>query len=631
MIEARRLDTLPTTPGVYLFRSDDGKILYIGKAKSLRTRVRSYFRGDRGQGVRLRELARRAETVDTIVVASEAEALLLESNLIKEHKPRFNIQLRDDKRYPYIKVTVQEPFPRVFVTRKLRNDGARYFGPFTGVGRLRQALDLVKRLYTVRSCRYNLPKEAPPRPCLDYHIGRCRAPCVGWQAEADYRSMIDEILKVLDGDTAELRGRVEGRMRDAARDLRFEDAARFRDVILGLESLTRDQRVDRVDGGDQDVLGLARDGERGAAVVLRIRGGLLLGSERHRFEGVGDVSESELLQEFASRFYLGRGAEGRLHTLPREILLPHDFEDREVLETVLSDEGRVRVHLRVPQRGDKVRLLELARTNAQHLLEDHRLEGPLDAEGGRDRAESVLYELQDRLGLKVVPRLIVCFDISHTQGTEVVASAVAFENGEPRKALYRHMKIRGNWGNDDFRSMAEAVERSLSRSLESGVPLPELIVIDGGKGQLSAVLPVLERLGTQEVAVCALAKREEVVFVPGRSEPIRIPRREASLRLLQRIRDEAHRFAVSYNRTLRTKRTIRSALADVPGIGPTRQRALLSVFGSLRGIRSAGVDAVAEVPGFSRVLAERVLEYLREAGAEGPSAPENASPNEPNA
>jgi excinuclease ABC subunit C len=613
MIEPRRLDTLPTTPGVYLFRGEDGKILYIGKAKSLRTRVRSYFRGDRGKGVRLSELARRAIDVETIVVDSEAEALLLESNLIKEHKPRFNIQLRDDKRYPFIKVTVGEPFPRVFVTRKLRNDGARYFGPFTGIGRLRQALELIKRLYTVRSCRYNLPREAPPRPCLDYHIGRCRAPCVGWQEEAEYRGMIDEILRILEGDTSEIRERVETRMREAARDLRYEDAARFRDVLMGLETLGRDQRVERVDGGDQDVVGIARDGEVGAGVVLRIRGGVLLGRERHHFEGVGEVSDAELLQHFVGRYYLGRGTEGRSSDLPQEILLPHDFEDRPVLASVLS-EGRGRVHLRVPQRGEKVRLLELARANAQSLVEDHLLEAGEDGESHTsDRAEAVLYELQDRLGLKVVPRLILCFDISHTQGSEVVASAVAFENGEPRKALYRHMKIRGTWGNDDFRSMAEAVERSLTRSLSSDAPLPELIVLDGGRGQLSAVLPVLERLGTTEVAICALAKRDEEIFLPHQSDPLRIPRRDASLRLLQRIRDEAHRFAVTYNRKLRTKRTIRSALADIPGIGPTRQRALLSEFGSVTALRATSIDAMAAVPGFSRVLAERVLTYLRES------------------
>jgi excinuclease ABC subunit C len=612
MIEDRRLNTLPTAPGVYMFRDAKGAILYIGKAASLRARVRSYFRSDRNRGIRLQELSRRAVEVDTIVVDSEAEALLLESNLIKEHHPRFNIQLRDDKRYPYVKVTVQEPFPRVWVTRNVREDGARYFGPFTRVGALRQALDHLKHTHTVRSCRYRLPKEAPPRPCLDYHIGRCQAPCVDFQSEADYRADIDDLLRILEGDTAVLRRELESAMRTAATEQRFEDAARHRDVLAGLESLAREQSVERVEGGDQDVVGVARDGEDGAAVVLRIRRGTLLGRETHHLAGLGDdEDEAALLQAFASRYYLGRGDVGTAD-LPAEILLPGDFPDRATLEGVLGERAGRKVRLGVPHRGGKRRLVELARTNARHLLEDRVLAD--DGTGVPERAETVLYDLQDRLELKVVPRLIVCFDISHTGGTEVVASAVVFENGEPRKALYRHMRIRGDWGNDDYRSMAEAVDRYLRRRLNEGVPLPELIVVDGGKGQLSAVLPVLEELGTEEVAVCALAKREEEVFLPGRRDPVRIPRRDSSLRLLQRIRNEAHRFAVSYNRKLRSRRTIRSELGEIAGVGPSRQRALLTRFGSVDGVREAGVDGVALVPGFSRVLAERILAHLERGG-----------------
>jgi len=619
MIEARRLDHLPTEPGVYLLKDGEGSVLYIGKARSLRSRVRSYFRGeDRSRGIRIRELARRAVEVETIPVGSEAEALILESNLIKEHQPPFNIQLRDDKRYPYIKVTVQEPFPRVFVTRRLRDDGARYFGPFTSVGPLRQALEVVKRLYTVRSCRYDLPREAPPRPCLDYHIGRCQAPCVGFQTREDYREMVDEILRILGGDTQGLEREVAGKMEEAAQKLRFEEAARHRDVLEGLASIAREQRVERFEGGDQDVLGVARDGELGAAVVLRIRKGTLLGRETHRFSGIGEEGEADLLGRFAALYYLGRGEAGN-EDLPAELLLPQDFADREVLEEVLSERRGRRVHLRVPERGAKHRLVELAATNARHLLEDRVTE----LERAPDRAEAVLYELQDRLHLKVVPRFMVCFDISHFQGTEVVASAVAFENGEPRKSLYRHMRIRGDWGNDDFRSMAEAVERYLSRRLEGQEPLPELLVVDGGRGQLSAVLPVLKRVGAEEVAVAALAKREEEVFLPGRRDPVRIPRREPALRLLQRLRNEAHRFAVSYNRKLRTRRTIQSRLGEIPGIGPGRQQALLTRFGSVEGIVAAGVEEVIRVPGFSRVLAERVLSYLQGEGEtpEGPPTP----------
>jgi excinuclease ABC subunit C len=616
MLDPSSVSRLPTDPGVYLFRDGDGTVLYVGKANSLRSRVRSYLRDDERRGVRLSELVRRTRDVETIVVGSEAEALILESNLIKEHQPRFNIQLRDDKRYPYIKVTVQEPFPRVLVTRRVRKDGARYFGPFTSVGPLRKALEVVKRLYTVRSCRYDLPREAPPRPCLDYHIGRCRAPCVGLQSRGEYRAMMEEILRILDGDVAALRKEAEAAMESAARELRFEEAARQRDVIEGLESLAREQRVQAVKGGDRDLLGIARDGERAAGVVLRVRRGALLGRDTLRMSGISDQDDGELLAALATRYYLGRGREVAAE-LPREILLPGEFQDREVLEEILSERAGRRVRLLVPARGEKRRLVELASSNARHVLEEDVGAGV----AAGDPADRVLYELQERLGLKVVPRLIVCFDISHTQGAEVVASAVAFENGEPRKALYRHMRIRGEWGNDDYRSMAEAVERYVGRRLEDEEPLPELIVVDGGKGQLSTVVPVLEELNAGEVAVAALAKRDEEVFLPGRKEPIRLSRRDPALRLLQRLRNEAHRFAVAYNRKLRGKRTVRSQLGEIPGIGPSRQRSLLTRFGSVKAIREAGRDEVARVPGFSRVLAGRVLDYL--GGETGP--PEGSS------
>ena len=617
MIDRRTLDHLPTDPGVYLFRDDDGEVLYIGKAKSLRSRVRSYFRSERGQGIRVRELVRRASQVDTIVVGTEPEALILEANLIKEHRPRFNIQLRDDKRYPYIKVTVQEPFPRVLVTRRLRNDGARYFGPFTSVGPMLQALEVVKRLYTVRSCRYQLPRESPSRPCLDYHIGRCRAPCVGLQSEEEYREMIREILRILEGRTDDLQKEIEGRMEEAAAELRFEAAARHRDVLQGLETIAREQRMETVKGGNRDVLGVARDGVYAAGVVLRIRKGALLGRESHRLTGVGEESEAELVETFATRYYLGSGWEG-FAQLPEEVLLPAGFPDQEVLAEVLSERAGRKVHLRVPQRGAKSRLLELAASNARHLLEER----VTALEMAVDRADTVLYELQDRLEMKVVPRLVVCFDVSHIQGTDVVASAVVFENGEPRKGLYRHMRIRGEWKNDDYRSMAEAVERYLKRRLAEEEPLPELVILDGGRGQLSTVEPILDRLGVPEIALVALAKKQEELFRPGRSDPIRLSRRDPALKLVQRIRNEAHRFAIAYNRKLRGRRVVGSELSGVPGIGPSRQRSLLTRFGSIRGIQAATEEGLSEVPGVSRVLARRVLAYLEEQGQAESTSPE---------
>jgi excinuclease ABC subunit C len=599
-----QIKRLPTRPGVYLLKDGRGEILYVGKAKNLRTRVRSYFRGDDAP-VKTLELVRRVRDVETLVGGSEGEALILEANLIKEHHPRFNVQLRDDKSYPYIKVTVGEPFPRVYVTRRLVEDGSRYFGPYTSVGHIRQALEVVKRLYTVRSCRYDLPEEHPLRPCLDYHIGRCKAPCVGYQTEAEYRGMIGEIIQVLEGDTEEIRQDAERRMRAAAQTLDFEGAARLRDVLHGLDVMAREQRVQKLGGGDVDVVGLARDGELAVAVVMEIRGGRLIGRRTQRVTGIQGEDEASLLGAFASRYYLGRGEEG-VRQLPRAVLFPAAFPDREVLEGVLTDAAERLVRLHVPLRGEKRRLVELASTNARHVLEDRVTASAYSA----DRADEALYSLQDRLDLKVVPRLIACFDISHTQGAETVASAVVFENAEPKKSEYRHMRIRGEWGNDDFRSMQEAVTRYFSRRSTEAKPLPDLALIDGGKGQLSAAAEALSALGFGDVQVAALAKRDEEVFLPGRAEPVRLERRDRALHVLQRVRDEAHRFAVSYNRKLRSRRTLRSDLSAIPGIGPRRQQALLSRFGSVRALKDASPEEIARVPGFSDALAARVLTWL---------------------
>lgn len=600
------LSRLPTAPGVYIFRDQSGEVLYVGKAKSLRPRVRSYFRNDPSHSIKTQELVRRVDSLDTIVVGSEAEALILEANLIKEHHPRFNIQLKDDKKYPYIKVTTKEAFPRVFVTRNARNDGNRYFGPFTSVGPLRQALEVVKRLYSVRSCRYDLPREAPERPCLDYHIDRCLAPCVGLQSQDSYGEMIREILRILEGETEALRIEVEDRMKAASLDLRFEEAARLRDVGRGLETIAREQRVHKVQGQDRDVLAIARDGEVATGVALRIRRGLLLGRETLRISEASEEEENTLLSAFVTRYYLGRGEEGVLD-LPREVLLPVDFPDRILVEEVMSERTGHRVHLLVPKRGEKRRLVELAGSNARNALED----GVVGTVPEGDRADDVLFELQERLDLKIIPRLMCCFDISHIQGSDTVGSVVVFENGAPKKSGYRHMKIRGDWGNDDYRSMAECVSRYFRRALEEKNPLPDLVVIDGGKGQLGAATSALKDLALPHVSVAALAKKEEEVFLAGRPKGIRLSRKNSALHLLQRIRDEAHRFAITYNRKLRTRRTIRSDLGDIPGVGPERQKALLSHFGSVRAVRNSGAEEIAELPGFGLTLAQRILAHLR--------------------
>jgi excinuclease ABC subunit C len=599
------LKALARKPGVYLFRDTGGTVLYVGKAKVLRSRVRSYFQREGDLSPKNRELVRLIDSVETLVVGTEAEALILEANLIKEHKPRFNILMRDDKKYPYIKVTVREPFPRVYVTRRVINDGARYFGPYTAVGPMRQALEVVKRLHTVRSCRYNLPKDRPERACLDYHIGRCKAPCVGLQSEADYRGMVDEILRILEGDTEQLRGDVEVRMHEASSELDFEQAARMRDVIAGLDALANEQRVHNAQGGDLDIVALARDGDLGAGVVLKVRSGLLLGRSAQRFAQIMDESDEDILSSLVSRHYLGTGEAGMVD-LPRQVLLPGSFADGELLAEILSEASGRQVAVLEPQRGEKRRLIELAEENARQVLEDKVAAMAYAA----DRADDALFSLQDELDLKVVPRLMVCFDVSHMQGSDTVASAVVFENGEPRRAAYRHMRIKGEWGNDDYASMEEAVQRYFRRRRDEEKPLPDLAVVDGGKGQLSAAVGALASLGLGDVAVIALAKREEEVFMPGSSDPILLDRRNRALHLLQRIRDEAHRFAVRYNRKLRKKRTIRSDLGEIPGIGPQRQRTLLRRFGSLKGVKEATKEEIARVPGFSQALASRILTYL---------------------
>jgi excinuclease ABC subunit C len=604
-LDARDLSALPNRPGVYLFKDAEGAVLYVGKAKSLRNRVRSYFRKDGGHSLKTRELSLHAGEVDTIIVGSESEALILEANLIKEHQPPFNIQLRDDKSYPYIAVTVQESFPRVFVTRRVEDDGTRYFGPYTSVGSMRQALEVIKRLYTVRSCRYNLPGEAPERACLDYHIGRCKAPCVGLQTEQDYRAMTDEIVRILDGDTEAVRAEVEGRMHHASESLEFETAAKLRDVIPGLDTLARRQRVQKLGGGDLDVLGLARDGDLAAGVVMRVRRGVLLGRDTRRLHDVADETEHDLLGSFSVMYYLGQG-ESLRSRLPKEVIVQAEFDDMDTLAEILTEVAGRQVEFRVPQRGEKLRLAKLAGENARHALEDRV--GFLG--GGTDRADQALFDLQEALGLKIVPRLMVCFDVSHTQGSETVASAVVFENGEPKKAEYRHMKIKGEWGNDDYRSMAEVVERYFRRRVDEEKPLPDLALIDGGKGQLSAAANALDGLGVTDVTVASLAKKEELVYLRGRSDPIRLERRNRALHVLQRIRDESHRFAVTYNRKLRRKRTLRSDLEGIPGIGPERQKVLLTRFGSLRGLKEATPEEIARIPGFSVSLANRVLTHL---------------------
>jgi excinuclease ABC subunit C len=588
---------LPDAPGVYLWKDGEGRVLYVGKAKSLRSRVRSYFADDFADSPRLALLQRSIRGLETIVAPSESQALILENTLIKEYHPRFNVDLRDDKRYPWLAVTAGEPFPRLVVTRAAQDDGSRYFGPYTDVGDLRQLLRVIRRIFQVRSCTWDLPREAPDRPCLDYHIGKCKAPCVGWQSREDYGRMIRDVVLFLEGRTLEVRQRLRERMQAAAEATRFEVAAELRDALRRLDQIEEPQVVERVGGGTCDVVGLARDEDDACGVVLRVREGRLVGREHTFLVGVEAATEAEVLTTFLVRFY--RGLDSRART----VLLPTTPADEEALAEALGS-----AEIAVPQRGIGRRLADLADQNAIHLLETLRLE----TFEGAERAEDPVYAVGRDLGLSVVPRRLVCADVSTAQGTDTVGSIVWFENGRPRRSEYRTFKMKAVEGQDDFAAMAEMIGRYIRRRLEEAKPLPDLVLVDGGRGQLNAALGAARAAGAERLAFASLAKRDEEVYLPDRAEPLRLSRRSPSLRLLQRIRDEAHRVAVTFNRKRRTVRTLGSELLRVPGVGPSRRRALLERFGSLAGVRSASLDEIASVPGISRHLSQRILDHLQQ-------------------
>jgi len=592
---ARQLAALPDQPGVYLWKDAEGEILYVGKAKSLRSRVPSYLSDAEPATPEREALARQIADLETIVVPSEAQALLLENNLIKEHQPRFNIRLRDDKSYPQIAVTLGEPFPRVLVVRRVTLPGARYFGPYTDVATLRQTLKIIRRIFTVRSCHWNLPTEAPDRPCLDYHIDRCRAPCVGYQSVEEYRRMVDDVVLFLEGKTLDVRTRLRERMQGASKATDFERAAQLRDALKWLDQLEQPQTVEVVGGGDADAIGLARDGDDACGVILRIRDGRLIAREHRFLENVEHAPEDQVLSAFLVGYYLP------LDQRATRVVLPYAPADTDALAELAPG-----VDFVVPQRGANAKLAELADQNARHLLDSFKIEA-FDID---ERSADPVFALGRDLGLAVVPRAMVCIDISTNQGRDTVGALVWFEGGRPRKAEYRRYKIKGVAQQDDYAAVHEVVTRFLRRRVDEGKTLPDLIVIDGGKGQLGAAVDAARGVQLEGVPIVSLAKRDEEVFLPAQSDPLRLSRRSPSLKLLQRARDEAHRFAVGYSRKRRSARTITSELLRIPGVGPSRRRALLERFGSLAGVKTATPKEIAALPGFSTRLAERILDRL---------------------
>jgi len=597
---------LPALPGVYLWKDARGTVLYVGKAKSLAARVRSYLAGD-DSSARLQDLMAEAADLDTILTDTEAEALLLESTLIRQHKPHFNVLLKDDKSFPYVRLSVQEEFPRLSVTRQVREDGARHLGPYTDVKHLRRTLREIRRIFPVRTCRNFEDYRRANRPCLYYHIRRCAGPCTtrSGATPASYRAVVDGLLLFLTGRDAELLRDLRDRMEAASLGLRYEEAARLRDQIGMLEKARVPQKVVSLTARDADVLGLARHGRRAAVAALLLRGGRVVGKETRLLDRADTLDDAALLGSFLGQHYLG-GAQ-----VPGRIVLAVRPADASALAEALERHAGRRVELRVPRRGHARRLLASAERNAAHALEDLAAR----AAGRRARFSPEVLELQKALALAEPPWRMVCFDVSNLGAEGAVAAVVASENGRGRPGLYRRMRIRRP-GPDDFAMIGEAVERYWTRVESGELPRPDLVVVDGGAGQVGAARAALERVATRAVPLIGLAKREETV-VRERGGPLVLARRSPALRALQRLRDEAHRFGLVYHRKLRGRARIGSALDAIPGVGPARRAALLKAFGSVAALAAAEPDEIAARARVPRTLAGRVAAHLHDAAPGG--------------
>lgn len=589
------LAVLPEKPGVYLMHDASGKVIYVGKAVVLKNRVRSYFRNLASHTPKVKAMVAKIAEIETIVTSSEVEALILECNLIKKYRPRYNISLKDDKTYPYLKVTLQEDFPRLYVTRRQLRDGARYYGPYADAGAMHATVKLLRSMFPLRTCR----KMNVDRPCLNYHIKRCLAPCAGYISKADYHKMIKSVCMVLDGRTTELERDLKQQMQEAADNYAFEEAARLRDQLQAVARLNEAQKAVTNNGGDMDIFGLGQDMTGLCVQLFFVRKGKLIGRDNFFMPDGGDTPQ-EVMTAFVKQYY------NEATFIPKEVVLPYlpEADEKQLIETWLADKAQRRVELLLPQRGVKKDLLKLANENAVKLLNERLRKGSLSLKNDLQAAE----ELQQALGLEHPLERMDCFDISHTQGSETVASMVVFRNGTSSKKDYRRYKIVSAEGKpDDFKSMQEVVYRRY-RDYED---LPSLVVIDGGKGQLSSALEVIRGLGLDDLPVVGLAKREEEIFKPHQSESIMLDREGAALHLIQRIRDEAHRFAITYHRKLRGKRNLVSVLDRVEGIGPKRRQELWKAFKTLDAMRAASVEELAEVEGMNHAAAQTLYDFFR--------------------
>ncbi|UCE06476.1 MAG: excinuclease ABC subunit C [bacterium] len=600
----QKLENIPRSPGVYLFKDKNNKVIYVGKAGILKNRVRSYFQSGRTDDAKSRRLKSRIRDVETIVADSEIEALILEANLIKEYKPRYNVNLKDDKSFPYIRVT-NEKFPRIFPTRKIIKDGSKYFGPYTDVGSMRSLLKTIKRIFPIRSCNLNLTDEniraGKFKVCLNYHIKKCMGPCEGLIDEEEYSQIVKNIIDFINGRDRIVVEELLKKMEKYAESMQFEKAARIRDQIQAIKDFQYKQKVITPEEIDRDLFVAYTEDNDACGVVFKVRQGRVIGGQHFYLDGVEGETLDRILSHLVIRYYM------HADFIPNEIYLPIPLEeDGTNIEKWLSDRLNSKVQLVFPQRGEKAKLLKMAYQNAKLLLQELKLQKMKE----KDYIPHSVKALQRDLRLKNPPIRIEAFDISNIHGTDATASLVTFVNGQPYKSDYRHFKIRAKSTPDDFAMMAEAIDRRYARQLKENKPLPDLILVDGGKGQLSAATEVLTKLNLNDQPIIALAKRLDEVFVPDVSEAQNIPKTSSGLKLLQQIRDEAHRFAIEYHRKLRGKRTVYSELNEIEGIGDQRKKRLIRHFGSLKNLKTASLEEIKQVKGIPEKLAEKIWQHF---------------------
>jgi len=588
-----KLSLLPDQPGVYLWKDKNGTIIYIGKALNLKHRVRSYFASS-GKDVKTEHLVKNIADLEYIITNSESDAFILEATLIKHHRPKYNIMLKDDKRYPFVKITVNEPFPRIFITRELLKDDAKYFGPYTEVRYLRSTLRDLEWIFPLRNCNRNIPKTKYKQPCMNYQLGKCPAPCVGCINQKDYAVIVNRLLRFFSGRYTELIDELRAEMQNASDSLDFEEAAKLRDRIVAIQSIQKRQSVFNVEGGNTDIIGFYREEKRAVCVVFKMQNGAIIHQENYPLANLDYEESDSILASFLQLYYADK------EEMPDEVLLPFAPKDIDKLNSWLENK------LQVPQRGEKTKLIAMAKRNAFNIVEESKLAHLRKA----NRTIFPIQELKEVLKLPKLPRKIVCMDISTIQGSDTVSSAVFFENGKSKKKYYRHFIIRSIDTQNDFAAMQETMARFLTETEKDEQMKPDLIIVDGGKGQLSASEQILNSSGKNDISLIALAKRAEEVYLSGNEQSIVLPRSSSALRLLITIRDEAHRFAITFHRKRRTQRTLESALEAIPGIAETNKFLLLKELGSIDNIAKADIETLSSIKGIGIKTATKIYNHF---------------------